>query len=90
MRLKLETGAKRRDVANKTLPNQRTIVGDYKSGRRNTSASYSTSVHHMITVRTELLMNNRLDRLQKVKSHLPKLNRVEPEIAATVFPRLRQ
>ena len=55
MRLKLETGAKRRDVANKALPNQRTFVGDYKSRLRNSSASYSTSVHHMITVRADSL-----------------------------------
>ena len=53
--LKFETSAERRDVANQTLPNQRTTVGDYKSRRRNTSASYSSSVHHVMKVRTNSL-----------------------------------
>ena len=71
--MKFETSAERRDVANKTLPNQRTFVGDHESRGRNTGAGYSSSVHHMITVRTDILMNNRLDRRQKLKSHIPKL-----------------
>ena len=50
--LKLKTSAKRRDVANKALPNQRTTAVDHKRRRRNTSANYSSSVHHMIKVRT--------------------------------------
>ena len=53
--MKFETSAERRDIANKTLPNQRTTVSDYKSRRRNTSASYSTSVHHIMRVRANSL-----------------------------------
>ena len=53
--MKFETSAERCDIANETLPNQRTTVGDYKSRRRNPSAGYSSSVHHMITVRTNCL-----------------------------------
>jgi hypothetical protein len=87
--LKFETSAERRDVANKTLPNQRTIVGNYKSRRRNTSASYSSSVHHMIRVQTKLFTNNRLHRRQKLKSHIPKLIRHREKLSDSLNCRRR-
>ena len=52
---KFETSAERGDVANQTLPNQRTTVGDYNSRRRNARAGYSSFVHHMRRVRTNSL-----------------------------------